>query len=71
MFIANKGWKTIRKYEQRGGNCSKYDDRNYDNGDGMFVCCNGFDVTKYSLERVDEGNSPVANDNYTELHLIE
>ncbi|CAA2939136.1 Hypothetical predicted protein [Olea europaea subsp. europaea] len=47
-------------------------DGNDDNGDGIFVDCNGFDVSEDSPRRVDdEVNSPMADDNNFELRTHE
>ncbi|XP_022849931.1 uncharacterized protein LOC111372026 [Olea europaea var. sylvestris] len=47
-------------------------DGNDDNGDGIFVDCNGFDVSEDSPRKVDdEVNSPVADDNNFELRTHE
>ncbi|CAA3032057.1 Hypothetical predicted protein [Olea europaea subsp. europaea] len=47
-------------------------DGNDDNGDGILVDCNGFDVSEDRPRRVDdEVNSPVANDNNFELRMHE
>ncbi|XP_022875735.1 uncharacterized protein LOC111394204 [Olea europaea var. sylvestris] len=47
-------------------------DGNDDNGDGIFVDCNGFDVSEDSPRRVDdEVNSSVADDNNFELRTHE
>ncbi|CAA3013254.1 Hypothetical predicted protein [Olea europaea subsp. europaea] len=47
-------------------------DGNDDNGDGIFVDCNDFDVSEDSPRRVDdEVNSPVADDNNFELRTHE
>lgn len=47
-------------------------DGNDDNGDGIFVDCNGFDVSEDSPRRVDDKvNSPVADDSNFELRTHE
>ncbi|XP_022843412.1 uncharacterized protein LOC111366964 [Olea europaea var. sylvestris] len=72
LFISANGKEQIGNMNNEEEHDRTYNDGNDDNGDGIFVDYNGFDVSEDSLRRLDdEVNSHVANDNNFELHTHE